>query len=82
MNIEALGGHIYGGLKACCCCCCTHAGRLVSEMRGGVTANTDPKSITPQQAVRLHQLLHEVGSALCVRLSHCWVGLGSCCPHC
>lgn len=36
------------------------AGRLVSEMRGGVTAATEPKSITPQQAVRLHQLLHEV----------------------
>lgn len=38
----------------------TLAARLVSEMRGGVTAGTDPKSITPQQAVRLHQLLHEV----------------------
>jgi hypothetical protein len=36
----------------------------VSEMRGGVTVNTDPKSITPQQAVRLHQLLHEVGGTM------------------
>lgn len=45
-----------------CLAFCLCAGRLVSEMRGGVTANTDPKSITPQQAVRLHQLLHEVSN--------------------
>jgi hypothetical protein len=37
------------------------SGRLVSEMRGGVTTSSDPKSITAQQATRLHQLLHEVG---------------------
>ncbi|KAF8057634.1 TOP6B [Scenedesmus sp. PABB004] len=36
------------------------AGRLVSELRAGVSAGTDPKSLTSQQVVRLHQLLHEV----------------------
>eukprot|EP00877_Chromochloris_zofingiensis_P003200 jgi/Chrzof1/12881/Cz07g10220.t1 len=35
------------------------AGRLVEEMRSGVDMQTDPKELTTQQVVRLHQLLHE-----------------------
>lgn len=34
-------------------------GRLVEEMRSGVDMQTDPKELTTQQVVRLHQLLHE-----------------------
>jgi hypothetical protein len=41
------------------------AGRLIGELRsGGVSASTDPKQLSSQQVVRLHQLLHEV--------SACW----------
>jgi hypothetical protein len=31
-------------------------------MRASVERDTDPKDLTPQQVVRLHQLLHEVSS--------------------
>ena len=34
--------------------------RLVEEMRAGVDPDMDPKELTSQQVVRLHQLLHEV----------------------
>jgi len=36
------------------------AARLVEEMRAGVDPDMDPKELTSQQVVRLHQLLHEV----------------------
>uniref|UniRef100_A0A383WIB7 DNA topoisomerase 6 subunit B n=1 Tax=Tetradesmus obliquus TaxID=3088 RepID=A0A383WIB7_TETOB len=37
------------------------SGRLIGELRsGGVNASTDPKQLSSQQVVRLHQLLHEV----------------------
>jgi hypothetical protein len=34
--------------------------RLVEEMRAGADPDMDPKELTSQQVVRLHQLLHEV----------------------
>jgi hypothetical protein len=46
------------------------AGRLIGELRsGGVSASTDPKQLSSQQVVRLHQLLHEVGAMLQVTSS-------------
>jgi DNA topoisomerase VI subunit B len=45
------------------------AGRLIGELRsGGVSASTDPKQLSSQQVVRLHQLLHEVGATFDDRL--------------
>lgn len=46
------------------------AGRLIGELRsGGVNASTDPKQLSSQQVVRLHQLLHEV-RARCIAIAH------------
>jgi hypothetical protein len=42
---------------------------LIGELRsGGVSASTDPKQLSSQQVVRLHQLLHEVGA---IAIFHC-----------